>query len=59
MERACLSGVLISTKLNKDGWEEKRFLHIFDIRFLLIGPLWVLTHLYAVLELPIEKGEQQ
>ena len=39
--------------------EGKRPSFFEDVRFLLIGPLWVLTHLYAVLDLPVEKGRQQ
>jgi uncharacterized membrane protein YGL010W len=39
--------------------EGKRPSFFEDIRFLLIGPLWVLTHLYTVLGLPIDKGGQQ
>ena len=37
--------------------EGKRPSFFEDLRFLLIGPLWVLTHLYAVLNLPVGKNE--
>jgi len=39
--------------------EGKRPSFLEDMRFLLIGPLWVLAHLYTVLGLPIDKGGQQ
>ena len=39
--------------------EGKRPSFFEDMRFLLIGPLWVLTHLYTVLGLPIDEGGQQ
>ena len=39
--------------------EGKRPSFFEDIHFLLIGPLWVLTHLYTVLGLPIDEGGQQ
>ena len=38
--------------------EGKRPSFFEDVRFLLIGPLWVLSYAYAALRIPIDKGDR-